>query len=111
MEDLHYIDYLGEIVVGVVYLAGLVASIILLVKTKRKPPIAAIVAFALLLFQNAGWFFRALFVEDLLREHMDSITEPLAVALLGCSCTVVHVVAFVCLIGSLWSSVSRGEHI
>lgn len=90
------------------HLAGLVVSVILLVRKKGTPAILATVAFALLFLRDIGSLLQGVVAAPLARAFGGAPTETATWVYsgLGCCCGIFDVAAIVCLIIALWQAIS-----
>ena len=89
----------------IVHLAGLVVAIILVIRHKSTPAILALVGFALRFILDLTNFGRSSLIR-LLADQMGMRQFLAANTGIGCCCSVIDVIAFVCIIIALWQAVS-----
>ena len=97
-----FIDWPVPIAMGLAYLAGLLVSIILLVRSKARAAILSAVAFGLMLLMH-------LFASPIANLVFDVLDSDLAhTSLWGfdCCCSALQLAAIVCLIIAIWQAVS-----
>jgi len=88
-----------------VHLGGLIVAIILLVRRRSTPAILALVAFGLLLVTSFASLFRGALINQFASQMRYGQIGWL-VAGIGCCCSILDVIAFICLIVAIWQAVS-----
>ncbi len=97
-----YLMLIPRLVLLLVYLAGLVVAILLLVRAKSTAAILAAVAFGLLILVSLGQIVLSL---PPVAEQLFFTSQWLSLSL-SCCCSLFDVAAIVCLIVALWQAVS-----
>ena len=100
-----FLAVLPTLPILLVYLAGVVVSIILLIRHKSTPAILALVGFAILLLLGLVGFGRAPLINALARQGGMQRVATVSTSV-GCCCSVIDVAAIACLIVAIWQAVA-----
>jgi len=110
--DLGFLNYVYWGVITVVSLGCLIASGIMLSRTRSRPAILATVAFGLFFLQSLGWILRIAWLDGFIRNRLmgDQTFGPWAIN--ACCCGLLQVIGFVCLIVAIWQALAdRAESV
>ena len=102
-----FLAVLPVLLILLAHLAGLVVSIILLVRHKGTAAVLALIGFAVRLILDLASFGRPSLTR--LLAQRGGVRGFLAASTgVGCCCSVIDVVAIVCIIVALWQALSGG---
>lgn len=106
----NWISAIPTVLVLLVHLVLLVVAIVLLVRTKGTPAILAVAAFVLLFLVDIGRLMRVLFLERMIYTGSLSYAATGWVTTgLSCCCSLVDIIAVVCLLIAIWQAVSGSK--
>lgn len=100
-----FLTLLPALPILLVYLAGVVVAIILLIRHKSTPAILALIGFAILLLLDLASFGRAPLISAIARQG--GMQQFVAVNTgVGCCCNLINMAAITCLIVGIWQAVA-----
>ena len=104
MGQFWYVSVIPALPLLLVHLVGVIVAVILLVRHRSTPAILATIGFVVLLV----WHLSTFGTEPMARMLIEAGVRPAGVAIttVGCCCSVLNVIAVVCLIIAIWQAVT-----